>query len=164
MKQTEELEVLARRALVENFNLVRSLRMGLGRPSNWEGHSVGHYIEAQGDVLELSKPFPADLKRGHLISPTTNLMDSTSAIRTDLAGIRAIAVTTVESWRTPEIRSRHILHHWARRIDGPVFASVAIERQPWLSTWWVITATTCERVGLDAGECVPLTATGGGRG
>lgn len=122
---------------------------------------MGRYIEERSGTLVLGKPFPADLRRGHLISPGTNLMDGTPAIRIDLAGIRAMAVTTVESWRTPEIRSRHILHHWARRIDGLVFVSVAVERQPWLSTYWVITASSCERVRTDAGDCVPLGTTAG---
>lgn len=162
MSAVEELSPLARKALVENFNLIRSLRMGLGASSSWEGRSVGRYIEARGDSLVLSKPFPADLKGGHLINPATNLMDGTFAIRTDLADIRAIAITTVESWRTPEIRSRHILHQWVRRVGGPVFVALAIERQPWLSTYWVVTATSCERIGLAAGECVPLAATGEG--
>lgn len=150
----EELLPFAKRALAENVALVRGLKLQIGRPSSWEGRSIGRYVEQGHEEVTISRPFPADLTTGRLINPTTNLFDGSSPVRANVVGVVAIAVTIVgRSWVAPEIQFRHYFHQWARRIKGPVFVNLAHKTQPWSSTFWLFTSGTCSRHGSFSGEC-----------
>lgn len=56
---------LVKEAFRRNKALVKGLNdTSVGRPSFWQGKSVGRYIEKFGPELSLSKPFPADFVNG----------------------------------------------------------------------------------------------------